>query len=91
VTGAHLPAPAARRRIRGGSTGDIVSRYETGEKEPAEATAWMRSIMSDESILVFVLLLGLAVMIVGLVRYQRGKERRIAARAEIEIPIESTA
>jgi hypothetical protein len=45
--------------------------------------------MSDESLFVFLLLLGLAVMIVGLVRYQRGKERRIAARAEIEIPIDS--
>jgi hypothetical protein len=32
-------------------------------------------ILSDETVLVVALLLGIAVMIVGLVRYQRGKER----------------
>lgn len=45
--------------------------------------------MDDETVFVVVLLLGLAIMIVGLVRYQRGKERRLAARVEIEIPVES--
>jgi uncharacterized membrane protein YidH (DUF202 family) len=45
--------------------------------------------MKDESLLVVIMLLGIAVMIVVLVRYQRGKERQLASRMEIEIPIES--
>ena len=45
--------------------------------------------MNDELILVVVILLGMAAMIVALVGYQRGKEARLAALTEIEIPIES--
>lgn len=36
-----------------------------------------------------ILLVGIAAMIVALVRHQRGKEARLAAQSEIEIPIES--
>jgi hypothetical protein len=47
--------------------------------------------VSDEAILVVAILSGIAVMIVLLVRYQRGKETRLAALTEIEIPIDSVA
>jgi hypothetical protein len=46
--------------------------------------------VNDEAILVVVILAGIAGMIVVLVRYQRGKEARLAALTEIEIPIAST-
>jgi hypothetical protein len=45
--------------------------------------------VSDEAILIIVLLGGIAVMCVVLLRYQRGKEARLAALTEIEIPIQS--
>ena len=45
--------------------------------------------MSDEALFVIGLLVGIAIMIVVLVRYQRGKERRLAAQTEIEIPFMS--
>jgi MFS family permease len=46
--------------------------------------------VSDEAILIVVLLGGIAAMIVVLVRHQRHKEARLAARTTIEIPIQST-
>jgi len=46
--------------------------------------------MDDETILVIVILGGLAAMIVGLVVYMRRQEARLAARDRIEIPIYST-
>jgi uncharacterized membrane protein len=48
-----------------------------------------RKPMRDENLVVVGILVGLAAMIVVLVRYQRGKERRLAAQDEIEIPIMS--
>jgi hypothetical protein len=45
--------------------------------------------MSDETLVVVGILVGIAVMIVALVLYQRGKERRLAAQADIEIPVMS--
>jgi ribosome-binding factor A len=45
--------------------------------------------MSDENLVVVGILVGIVAMIVVLVRYQRGKERRLAAQTEIEIPIMS--
>ena len=45
--------------------------------------------MSDETLVVVGILVGIAVMVIALLRYQRGKERRLAARAEIEIPVMS--
>jgi hypothetical protein len=45
--------------------------------------------MSDETLVVVGILVGIVAMIVVLVRYQRGKERRLAAQAEIEIPVMS--
>ena len=46
--------------------------------------------VDDESILVVVLVLGMAAMIVAIVWYQRGKEARLDSQTEIEIPIDST-
>jgi uncharacterized membrane protein len=45
--------------------------------------------MNDETLVVVGILVGIAVMVIALVGYQRGKERRLAARAEIEIPVMS--
>jgi hypothetical protein len=45
--------------------------------------------VSDEAILIVVLLGGIAVMCVALLRYQKHKEARLAARTEIEVPIQS--
>jgi hypothetical protein len=45
--------------------------------------------MSDETLVVVGILVGIAVMVIVLVRHQRGKERRLAAQAEIEIPVMS--
>jgi hypothetical protein len=45
--------------------------------------------MSDENLVVVGGLVGIAVMILALVGYQRGKERRLAAMADIEIAVMS--
>jgi hypothetical protein len=45
--------------------------------------------VSDEWVIVVAVLGGLAVMAVALLRYQRGKEARLRALTEIEIPIHS--
>jgi len=46
--------------------------------------------MNQETILVVALILGIGVLIITLVRYQRNKEQRLASLAVIEIPIFST-
>jgi hypothetical protein len=46
--------------------------------------------MNQETILVFAMLIGIGVLVVTLVRYQRNKEKRLASLAVIEIPIFST-
>ena len=45
--------------------------------------------MSDETLVVVGILVGIVAMIVVLVRYQRGTERRLAAQDETEIPVMS--
>lgn len=50
-----------------------------------------RGSSADETILVVVLLGGIAAMIVVLVAYQRRVERRLVGRDEMEVPIQSVA
>ena len=45
--------------------------------------------MSDEAILVVALLGGIAVLCGALLRFQWRKEKRLAARTEIDVPIQS--
>jgi uncharacterized membrane protein len=45
--------------------------------------------MSGETIVVIGVLCGIAIMVTVLLLYQRGKERRLSAQAEIEIPVMS--